>query len=307
MSISDRDTIAANDDGTAYTARARYHSADNNFDFAWPPVPARQFLAERDRAYDAETPCGLIRLDASDALGTAYPATTPTLLLGYVKLHAGAEICTTLQASGEIYYVLDGAGESRNGADAIAWGSGDLFCFPGGGETTHRAGSQDCLLFFASNEPLLAFERLRPPAPGTAVVEATHWPAAEIAQQFEAVWQRPITENTTGHAVLFSSPALAPSTNTIPSINIALNSLEAGRDQRPHRHNGVAITLGIEGEGVYSKIDGHRVDWSAGAAQITPAAALHSHHNRGTERMLSLVIQDEALHYYTRTVGFSFD
>ncbi len=69
----------------------------------------------------------------------------------------------------------------------------------------------------------------------------------------------------------------------------------------------VAITLGIEGEGVYSMIDGQRVDWSAGAAQITPAAALHSHHNRGAERMLSLVLQDEALHYYTRTVGFSFE
>ena len=54
-------------------------------------------------------------------------------------------------------------------------------------------------------------------------------------------------------------------------------------------------------------IDGRRVDWSNGAAQITPAAALHSHHNRGSKRMRSLVIQDEGLHYHTRTPGFSFD
>ena len=54
-------------------------------------------------------------------------------------------------------------------------------------------------------------------------------------------------------------------------------------------------------------IDDQRVDWVTGAAQITPATRLHSHHNRGNKRMRSLVIQDEGLHVYTRTPGFSFD
>ena len=54
-------------------------------------------------------------------------------------------------------------------------------------------------------------------------------------------------------------------------------------------------------------IDGERVDWISGVAQITPATKLHSHHNRGEKRMRSLVIQDEGLHVYTRTPGFSFD
>ena len=63
----------------------------------------------------------------------------------------------------------------------------------------------------------------------------------------------------------------------------------------------------IQGEGIHSVIDGQRVDWSTGAAQITPATLLHSHHSRGTQRMRSFVIQDEGLHHYTRTPGFSFD
>ena len=42
-------------------------------------------------------------------------------------------------------------------------------------------------------------------------------------------------------------------------------------------------------------------------AQVTPATDLHSHHNRGTKRMRSAVIQDEGLHYCTRTPGFSWD
>ncbi len=43
-----------------YAQRARYRSGENGFDFAWPEVPLRQFLAERDRAFDAAAPTGLI-------------------------------------------------------------------------------------------------------------------------------------------------------------------------------------------------------------------------------------------------------
>jgi gentisate 1,2-dioxygenase len=292
---------------TVYARRARYHSAENGFSFSWPPVPARQFLAERDRAFDPGAPAGFVPLDASSELNTAYLATTPTLLVRYLKIRVGEQFGTAFAASGEIYYVIAGKGESRNGGDVIPWVAGDVFCFPGGTETMHRAWSVDCVLFVTTNEPLLAFERLRPPPPGRAVVETTHWPAQEIERRLEAVWERPITENTTGHSVQLTSAALAPSINTIPSINVAINTLEAGRDQRPHRHNGVAVTLAIQGEGIHSLIDGQRIDWSDGAAQITPAAALHSHHSRGRKRMRSLVIQDEGLHFYTRTVGFSFD
>ena len=56
-----------------------------------------------------------------------------------------------------------------------------------------------------------------------------------------------------------------------------------------------------------SMIEEQKVDWIAGAAQITPATELHSHHNRGSRRMVSLVVQDEGLHFYTRTPGFSWD
>src|SRR5436853_7743110 len=98
---------------------------------------------------------------------------------------------------------MSGTGESCNGADMVIWSSGDVFCFPGGDETVHRAGSAPCMLFAVTNEPLLAFERLRPPLPGQAVVETTHWPAAEIEREFEQVWRRPVSANTTGNSVQF--------------------------------------------------------------------------------------------------------
>jgi hypothetical protein len=70
---------------------------------------------------------------------------------------------------------------------------------------------------------------------------------------------------------------------------------ELGELAQPLRVSGAAM------------IEDRRIDWSTGAAQITPATLLHSHHNRGVKRMRSLVIQDEGLHHYTRTPGFSFD
>jgi gentisate 1,2-dioxygenase len=291
-----------------YESRARYFTNENGFvEFSWPAVPTRQFLKERDFAFDPAGPTAMIALDTSDALHTAYTATTPTLLCRYLRVRAGDTLHTTFVASGEICYVLRGAGTSRNGKDSIDWEAGDVFCFPGGSETSHRAGSKDCVLFAVTNEPLLAYERLRAPAPGMAAFEATHWPAAEIEQQLAGIYQRPITADTTGTSVQLSTAALVPSNSTIPTINTAINTLAPGGDQKPHRHNGVAVTLAIQGEGIHSIIGGERVDWSTGAAQITPATLLHSHHNRGTQRMRSFVIQDEGLHQYTRTPGFSFD
>jgi gentisate 1,2-dioxygenase len=290
-----------------YSNRAHYFTNENGFSFAWPPVPAHQFLAERDLAFDSRTPTGAIALDMASSLKTAYPATTPMLLCRYLRIRAGETLRTAFAASGQICYVIRGRGRSECGDDVLLWEAGDVFCFPGGNTTTHEAVDDDCLLFCATNEPLLAFERLRPPAPGQAAFQTTHWPADEIERQLQQVYARPTTENTTGASVQLSTTATLPATATIPSINVAINTLAAGCDQRPHRHNGVAVTLAIHAEKVHSVIGGERCDWSEGAAQITPATLLHSHHNRGSRRMRSFVIQDEGLHMYARTPGFSFD
>lgn len=290
-----------------YAARAQYFTDENGFTFSWPEVPIHQFLAERDTAFDPGMPTSIVPLDLAAKLKTPCPATTPTLLCRYLKIRAGERLHTTFAASGEIFYVMHGNGRSSHGEDCLSWAIGDVFCFPGGCASVHEAGTHDCLLFCVTNEPLLALERLRPPAPGGAAFQTTRWPAAEIERRLQKVYARPITQNSTGAFVQFGTLGVLPSTATIPTINVSINTLASGGDQRPHRHNGVAVTLALEGEGVYSIIGGERCNWSNGAAQITPATLLHSHHNRGPRRMRSLVIQDEGLHMYTRTPGFSFD
>jgi hypothetical protein len=201
MTVQDTSVVEPSIRETQYTRRARYYTPENGFTFAWPAVPARQFLTERHRAFDRSTPTGEILLDASDALQTRYPATTPTLLIRYLRIRAGESLQSAFASSGELYYVMTGSGETRSDADTIAWSTGDAFCLPGGAEATHRAASNDCILFVATDEPLLAFARLRAPAPAQSAIAATHWPAEEIERRFESVWLRPITDNTTGHSV----------------------------------------------------------------------------------------------------------
>src|SRR5690606_20995737 len=129
---------------TPYTRRARYFDSSNAFALKYPPVPCHQFLAERDRALDPATGTAIIPPDLSDALGTDFPATSPLILPRYLRIRPGDALTTQLKASGELYYVIAGSGEPRNGADRIAWGPGDVFCLPGGGASAHKAGDADC-------------------------------------------------------------------------------------------------------------------------------------------------------------------
>ena len=285
--------------------RARFQNPENPFDFEYSSVPRWQFMAERDEAFSAETTTKEILLDISGTLCTPYPATTPLLLARYLRLRRGEKIAVTRRASAEMLYVFYGNGRSSGFTESINWNTGDALCFPGGDEVIHRA-TDDALLFSVCNEPLLNFEDLEAPLGGHARVLPTHWRRAEIDAQFVEILSRPDCEQTTGRALQLATEAMAPSAQPIPSMNVAINTLEPGQDQRPHRHNGVAITLAIEGTGIYSMIEGERIEWSTGAVQITPATELHSHHNRGDLRMESLVVQDEGLHFYNRTPGFSW-
>jgi gentisate 1,2-dioxygenase len=85
-----------------------------------------------------------------------------------------------------------------------------------------------------------------------------------------------------------------------------VNTLAAGAHQRAHRHNGAAITLCLEAEGVYSTVEGERCDWSHGLVVVTPPCEVHSITNAGPRLMRCFTVQDSGLHYYARTPGFSF-
>jgi gentisate 1,2-dioxygenase len=298
--------VPASQADTPYTERARYFDSGNAFALKYPPVPCHQFLAERDRAFDPATASALIPLDLSDRLGLDFRATTPLVLACYARIRAGERLTTRFKASGELYYVLRGRGRTSNGGDTIAWGPGDVFCLPGGGESSHTADAEDGVLWVITNEPELAFEHLEPPAPGNEVTRAVHYPADEIRGQLQRVATKLEGQKSAGLALVFSSVDQAHQRNVLPTLTLAVNQLPPGEVQRPHRHNSAAITLSIQGERCYSMIGGRRIDWQKDAVMVTPPGDVHSHHNDGAQWMSCLIVQDGGLHYHCRTMDFRF-
>jgi gentisate 1,2-dioxygenase len=295
-----------------YEANARYLTSLDGFNIKRPPIPAHMFRAERDRALAGDTPTGLLPLDLSSALGLEYPATTPLILSSYARIRAGETLSTAFRASAEIYHVIRGSGTTTaDGADgagggaSIAWQARDTFCVPGGSTVRHRAAA-DTVLWVATNEPQLQFEGLRPPGPGAAPIQPAFYPMAEIRRRLLEVYLDPRGAAMPGKSVNLGNVALEGSRTTTPSFTLAVNSLLPGEAQRGHRHNAVAVTLVLAGEGCYSLIDGERVDWEPDTVMITPPAAFHSHHNDGRELALFLIVQDGGVYYHCRTMGFSF-
>ena len=292
---------------TPYTSRAVYLTPSNGFGTQLPKVPAHIFVAERDQAFNPSTGTAIINLDLSNKLKTEYPATTPNLLARYVRVKAGEAQCLNLTSAGEVYYLLEGLGRIAKGEDLINWVAGDSVCLPGGGETVITAEDTDCVIYSVTDEPALSWHGAESPATKSGPIEAVHYPGDEVMRLLSDVQQRETEEEMTGRFVLFTNAGAQVTKTVTRTIGLAINSLEPGGIQTPHRHNSAALTLCLGGSDVYSMIEGEKVQWQRHAVMVTPPAELHAHHNEGKDMMLSLVAQDGGLFYNARAIGFSFD
>lgn len=294
---------------TRYTQRARYFTSGDAFALKPPPVPRHIFLAERDRAFAADTGTGLIDLDLSEALELAYPATTPLILARYARIREGDSLSTAFHSSGEIYHVIQGRGKTEGPDDSLEWKAGDTLFLPGGRTWTHSA-REDVVLYVVTNEPQLAFEGLGPPRAGDkgalGTMAPVHYPGERIAAELKALLQAPGAGDMSGYAVVFSSESMEDTRNIHPIMTLAMNSLPAGMEQRPHRHNSAAVTLLLDCEGGYSITAGQRIDWSRHAVMVTPPGEIHAHYNEGPALNRFLIVQDGGFHYHCRTMGFTY-
>ncbi len=290
---------------SAAQARGRFYNTGNAFNVQLPPVPDHLFTVEPLAAMDHDAPTGLIACDLSAELACPFPATSPLVLARYARIRASEALTTAFAASGIICYVIQGAGGTDGGNERIDWAAGDLFILPGGPSYTHAA-SADAVLWIVTNEPQLAFERLRPPAEGNAPTPVVHFTAAEIARQIDFIYQIGRTEEIAGSALIFSCVEQEASRNILPTLTVAMNSLPGGKSQRPHIHNSVAVSLIIQGNQCYSVMNGRRKDWAPWATSITPPTAVHSHHNGGNDQAMFLIVQDGGLYYHARAMGFEF-
>lgn len=306
MTIADMPAQRPSAPRTASQARARFFNTGNAFNVQLPPVYDASFVDEPARALDPATPTGCIVCDRSAQLACAFPATTPLVLVRYAKIRAHEALTTEFVASGVFAYVIQGDGVTACGDERVAWSAGDVLVLPGGVPHRHEAGGADAVLWLVTNEPQLSFENLRAPAPGDAPTDVVHYTADEIRRQIELIYEVGRDEEIAGSALIFSAERQEATRNILPTLTLAMNSLPPGKAQRPHRHNAIAVSLIIAGEGGYSTIDGRRKDWAPWATTITPPASVHSHHNGGDKQALFLIVQDGGIYYHTRAMGFGF-
>ena len=307
-SIADLPVQRAASPATAAQARALYFNTGNAFNQKVAKVPDQSFTDEPARALNPATPTGLIACDRSQDLGTAYPATTPLVLVRYAKIRAGESLQAEFVASGVVVYVIVGSGTTSCGKEQISWQPGDVFVLPGNVAHLHSANVNvnDAVLWIVTNEPQLAFEHLRGPAEGDAPTELVHFPAQEIERQVNLLYEVGRGNDIAGSALIFSSTQQEASRNVLPTLTVAMNSLPPRGSQRSHRHNSIAVSLVIEGEQCHSMVDGRRKDWSQWATTVTPPTAAHSHANDGDKWAKFLIIQDGGIYNYTRALGFEF-
>jgi gentisate 1,2-dioxygenase len=283
--------------------RAIFYAPEVAFDRPVPKVPPVVFEEQRNAAFAADAPTGLIPCDIAERLGSPWPATTPTMLARYMVVRAGDMLEQTLLSTGEVYYVIRGVGETRCAGEIFRWRQGDAFCLPGGKLVEHVA-IERAILMLVTNEPEIAYLRA---GTGESDIAPTLFAREAIDEQLRSVHGRNGEQRAAGKSVIFLTAMMAERRVTTPTLLSSINTLEAGGDQRPHRHSSAALTLSIAGEGVYSLVDGERVDWLPDTLFVTPPNAVHSHHNRGNAMMRSYVVQDTGLHSQLRTTNFNWE
>jgi gentisate 1,2-dioxygenase len=289
---------------TAAQARARYFNSANAFNIELPAVPAYRFDDPAAAAMADSATYGLYPCDQSAAMACATPATTPLMLARYVRV-GNDPFQTRFVGTGSLWYVISGRGQSVQNGEPLSWSAGDVLFFSGAAPIDHTSQNGDAVLWVVTDEPLLALGTLSPDS-GQDALAPVHFPAAEIERQLQLLFTTQPDADTSGMALVFSCEALEQGRNILPTLTLSLNTLEAGCVQRAHRHNSAALTLIVDGPGAFSMVDGECCTWRQWSTLVTPAGAHHSHHNPAAGRARFLIVQDGALHYHARTMGFQF-
>jgi len=287
------------------------------------PVPTHRFSP----GLHAGGGTRIIPLDLSGPLGIPYPATSPGLLASFVVIDPGESVVTTADATSELYYCIRGRGHSDversclpggTVSGRVAWSEGDVLTLPGGCTTVHAADPADpsgALLYRVTDAPLLGYLGV------TATSERfgpTRFDGTEARSRLAEVERDPEASRRSRVSVLLgnsSTPQRLTATHTLWAM---IGVLPAGRVQRPHRHQSVALDLITEcSSGCYTLIgsrldadgaiiDPLRVDWEPAGAFVTPPGRWHSHHNESGRPAYLVPVQDAGLHTYLRSLDIRF-
>jgi gentisate 1,2-dioxygenase len=274
-------------------------------------VPIKAF----SRDLYADGPTRIIPLDLSHELGVANgPATSPALVAHFVRIRAGEQIATNPNATSQLYYVISGRGFSAVNGRLAKWEKGDFLTLPADSQATFYA-SPESVLYWVHDEPLLRHLGAHATEPR---FRATKFRRTDAVARLDEIASRPGANDKSRVSVLLAN-AEQEQTLTITHVLWAMfGLLPPDQEQRPHRHQSVALDLILDAKpGCYTllgtRLDDRgdivnptRVDWQAGGAFVTPPGLWHAHFNESGAPAHLIPVQDAGLQTYLRSLDIRF-
>lgn len=102
----------------------------------------------------------------------------------------------------------------------------------------------------------------------------------------------PIDRGGDRRVLAMSNPGLDGAPYISGTLWAAVQFLQAGEVAPAHRHTPGALRFILEGDGVYTLLDGDPVSMSRGDLVLTPAWVFHEHHNPSPDPMMWLDVLD---------------
>ena len=113
----------------------------------------------------------------------------------------------------------------------------------------------------------------------------------------------PVGRGGERRAIALANPGLAPTAFATPTLWAAIQYLGPKETAPEHRHSQNAFRFVVEGEGVWTVVNGDPVRMSRGDLLLTPGWNFHGHHNQ-TDKPMAWIDGLDVPFSYTQDVGF---
>lgn len=141
-------------------------------------------------------------------------------------------------------------------------------------------------------QPLWEMRGLLTKTPAVSTIPY-RWSAGELYKLAERSGELvPIDRGGDRRVLALSNPGLDGAPYISSTLWAAVQFLQPGELAPAHRHSPSALRFILDGEGVYTVLDGDPVTMSRGDLVLTPAWSFHEHHNPGKKSMMWLDVLD---------------
>jgi gentisate 1,2-dioxygenase len=267
---------------------------------------------------------GITFIDFSEIYNVPYKASSPNLLASFIKIKPNnmftnnCENCneTALNSSSNLFYIMKGNCEIYLDKDEkFVLSVGDIFVAPSFNYIkilNTNKDDEELHIYYINDSPLLNYI-------GSKAVNKIFVPSVYSKEYLLENLEKLSNPNNNRKGILLSNEDTEKiGTNTITPVLWALyNELPPKTNQRPHKHNSVALDLCIssnDAENIYTLIgddldsegkivNPKKVYWKTSEMFVTPPGLWHSHHNNGNTYAYILPIQDAGILLYQRILG----